>query len=263
MTDPSPTADRPKAYLSRARVIAWGLIIVANGLLVLGVLAEGRFARAVVPALRIVVPPPQNPEPATVPENPAAEPIEGRAEVAETPPNPLPDVVLYDAGFQRMAGTTAGATDSALAKTWRPETSPRKWEFIVLHHTATEVGSMAGIDAVHRQRHDSEGKPWRGIGYHFLIGNGHGMPDGQIEPSFRWREQSAGAHAGVRQYNEYGIGICLVGDFQKQPPTDAQVASVTQLVTWLRTEFHISADHILSHSAVRPTECPGRMFRCF
>ena len=48
-----------------------------------------------------------------------------------------------------------------------------------------------------------------GLAYHFVIGNGDGMPDGEIEPTFRWREQIQGAHAGAGEYNEQGIGIAL------------------------------------------------------
>ena len=184
------------------------------------------------------------------------------------PPLPLPS--LLDSPDEESAQPIATVGSSILTRTvdnagtpaspWTPDTPLRDWEFIVLHHSATEAGTVAGIDATHRQRRDSQGNPWRGIGYHFVVGNGHGMADGHIEPCFRWKEQSAGAHAGVKQYNEQGIGICLIGDFQSSPPTDAQLHRVAELVTYLKRTCKIPADHVVGHGNFRSTECPGRFF---
>jgi len=90
----------------------------------------------------------------------------------------------------------------------------RNWRHIVIHHSATATGSAASFDREHRER------GWEGLGYHFVIGNGTGTGDGQVEVGYRWRNQQRGAHAGNLEYNEYGIGICLVGDFAPdgQPP---------------------------------------------
>jgi N-acetyl-anhydromuramyl-L-alanine amidase AmpD len=101
-----------------------------------------------------------------------------------------------------------------------------------------------------------------GIGYHFVIGNGHGMPDGAIEPTFRWRQQLHGAHAGSSnpQYNQQGIGIVLVGNFEKDAPTTAQMNAAKSLVRTLKAAYHISAQNVLGHRDVRATECPGKLF---
>jgi len=136
----------------------------------------------------------------------------------------------------------------------------RPWTYIVFHHTATGGGDVDAIDAAHRQRTDEAGRPWLGIGYHFVIGNGNGMPDGLIEPTFRWTQQLHGAHAGDRIHNETGIGICLVGDFEESPPTERQLASLKQLVSMLRKQFDISSDHLVGHGSLKPTACPGRFF---
>jgi len=119
---------------------------------------------------------------------------------------------------------------------------------------------VASIDAAHRQRKDAAGKPWLGIGYHFVIGNGQGMPDGKIEPTSRWTKQLAGAHAGHNAQNENGIGICLVGDFTDVPPTPKQLASVKDLVAVLSKEYAIGPRNIVPHSELRATQCPGRLF---
>ena len=132
--------------------------------------------------------------------------------------------------------------------------------YIVLHHSATATGDVASIDREHRSRTDDQGRPWLGIGYHFLIGNGRGQADGIIEPTFRWRDQLPGAHAGNRAYNDSGIGVCLVGDFTREPPTPRQQAAVRRLLGWLAERYDIQRDGVLRHSDVTATECPGTLF---
>ena len=147
---------------------------------------------------------------------------------------------------------------------WKPTVAARDWKHIVIHHTATTSGSVESIHAAHLKNKDKNGNPWLGIGYHFVIGNGDGMPDGAIEPTFRWRTQIQGAHAGSsnKDYNERGIGICLVGNFEKAPPTAAQRKSVKLLVATLRAEYSVPAGNVVGHKDIRAsaTECPGKFF---
>lgn len=154
------------------------------------------------------------------------------------------------------ASQTAGAD----ADHWPPEVEPRTWKYIVLHHTASESGDVASIDRDHRQRKDSQGRPWRGIGYHFLIGNGHPMADGAVEATFRWKQQLPGAHSGDREHNDAGIGICLVGNFNQHPPSKEQLAALERLLKVLRQRYQIDAAHVLTHRDVRETQCPGKLF---
>jgi len=138
-----------------------------------------------------------------------------------------------------------------------PRATARAWKYIVVHHSATAGGSVASIDAAHRQRRDAAGNRWLGIGYHFVIGNGNGMPDGQVQPTFRWRDQIHGAHAGSRDHNQLGIGICLIGNFDQQPPTRKQRSAARQLIQQLRQQYEIAAEGVLPHHAVSATRCPG------
>jgi hypothetical protein len=148
-----------------------------------------------------------------------------------------------------------------------PPVTPRDWQSIVLHHSATEGGSVASIDAVHRQQKDSAGNLWLGIGYHFVVGNGQGtgkdgqsMGDGEVQPTFRWQQQLAGAHAGRREQNEHGIGICLIGNFEQAAPTDKQLASLAALLKTLSSRYAIAPARVLRHQDVHATLCPGRLF---
>ncbi|MEI6235089.1 MAG: peptidoglycan recognition family protein [Planctomycetota bacterium] len=131
----------------------------------------------------------------------------------------------------------------------------REWRHIVIHHSASTSGSAASFDRAHRE------KGWDGLGYHFVIGNGSGTGDGQVEVGYRWQKQMQGAHAGNYEYNQHGIGICLVGDFEHGgPPSPAQMQSLRKLVAFLQAKASIPTNEIIGHGNVpgRNTECPGR-----
>ena len=64
------------------------------------------------------------------------------------------------------------SSENQLVQTLRPSGKERGWKHIVLHHTATDQGSVASINASHQERKGPSGKRWLGIGYHFVIGNG-------------------------------------------------------------------------------------------
>ena len=152
------------------------------------------------------------------------------------------------------------ASPTNLPTYWLPEQAARPWRTIVVHHSASAAGSVESIDAEHRRRVDAAGEPWLGIGYHFVIGSGQGMPDGQVTPTFRWREQLAGAHAGVAEANNNGIGICLIGNFEDAPPTPRQWDAAVRLTRALATQYDIPPAAIVRHGDLKATACPGRHF---
>jgi hypothetical protein len=156
--------------------------------------------------------------------------------------------------------STAPSADQAGSARREPSAAGRSWDAIVLHHSATTGGSVASIDAVHRRQKDAQGQPWLGIGYHFVVGNGSAMGDGEVRPTFRWRRQLPGAHAGEHDYNEHGIGVCLIGNFNEQAPTTRQLAAVTSLIKSLSQQYAISRERIVRHADVHATLCPGRLF---
>ena len=124
---------------------------------------------------------------------------------------------------------------------------------IVVHHSATEKGSVEAFRILHRVLFQ-----WDDVGYHYVIGNGTFSRDGQIEegrPSW-----AVGAHA--RGSNEDSIGICLVGDFSYREPTDAQFESLCLLATKLMEKYGLSPSDVILHNQVKTcdTVCPGDSF---
>ena len=145
---------------------------------------------------------------------------------------------------------------SAVPAAWIPDAPARQWKWIVIHHTATTFGNEAIVNQWHLDRGFDE------MGYHFLIGNGSRSGDGQVEVGPRWPKQKWGAHTKTpdNRFNDFGIGICLVGNFQVGYPTAAQMRSVDKLVAYLMKKYNIPADHVLGHGDCKSTECPGKNF---
>ena len=54
-------------------------------------------------------------------------------------------------------GTSVAIGPDSLEADWQPQAKSREWKSIVLHHSATEVGSVESIHAEHLQRRDAAG----------------------------------------------------------------------------------------------------------
>ncbi len=146
------------------------------------------------------------------------------------------------------------------ADLYTPPRADRPWRYVVLHHSAHNAGGLAQIDRDHRDRLGTAG-----CGYHFVIGNGTESPDGQIEVAERWSMQKAGAHcrdSKTSEINDYGIGICFVGDIDSTPPTPKQLEAARNLIAYLQDRYEIPSAQVVVHDNVAQTAttCPGKMF---
>lgn len=122
-----------------------------------------------------------------------------------------------------------------------------KTDMIVIHHVGIPDGDTSAA-AIHRA-HLANG--WAGIGYHYVI-----RKNGVIE---RGRPlATVGAHAYGENYHTVGINV--TGNFDKEVPTDAQMKSLTELVTALCRIYHIDPGPatIVGHRDVNSTDCPGK-----
>ena len=147
-------------------------------------------------------------------------------------------------------------------RAWLPASQvEKKWTAVVIHHSGTEKGNAAIFDRWHR-----EGNHWEGVGYDFVIGNGTNSGDGQVEVTFRWRNQMTGAHCGGTPgnwANREAVGICLVGNFNRTVPTGRQMQSLVRLIRFLQKRYGIPKTRIYGHNitpGARKTDCPGKNF---
>ena len=132
-----------------------------------------------------------------------------------------------------------------------------KWKSIVIHDSGEVFGSQASLEEAARLR------KLKGIGHHFVIGNGNGMGDGELLVTSRWDQQRPGAHvAGSKgeAFNRESIGICLVGDGHRRTFTRAQISRLIQLVDSLQQELRIPADRVHLHREIAAVGSPGTLF---
>jgi hypothetical protein len=140
---------------------------------------------------------------------------------------------------------------------WLPKAKSDRWSCIVIHHSGSTAGGADRFDDWHRN------KGWDELGYHFVVGNGTDTADGQVEVGPRWVAQKHGAHCMTPDdyYNQHGIGVCLVGNFDLAAPDERQMQSLRRLLVFLCREFRIEPDFIYTHGVITgETRCPGKHF---
>lgn len=136
--------------------------------------------------------------------------------------------------------------------------SPRRWKNIIIHHSGAAEGSLKSIDRYHREERHME----NGLAYHFLIGNGKGMSDGEIAVGNRWKQQLDGGHLRSTAQNQTALGICLIGNFDKTKPTAKQLRSLEDLTRALMKRCNLPASAVKTHQQINVvhTRCPGSKF---
>lgn len=99
-------------------------------------------------------------------------------------------------------------------------------------------------------------KRWADIPYHYVI-----APDGRIYAA-RPLAQAGDTNT---EYDPTGHAlVMLVGNFEEQQPTPAQLAAAVELTAWLARQHRLGLDAIASHKDYsRQTVCPGRNFYAY
>lgn len=151
----------------------------------------------------------------------------------------------------------------------------RKINRIIIHHTATEEDTPESIKRYHTsyrvdgnivtkedfERRLAEGggrvftHPWSDIGYNYIIGGGKRCKT----KIFKGRpEEKAGAH--TKGHNHDSIGITVVMNGDKRPPTKAQMDKLVFLCNMLCQKHGIPTRMIEPHRKYTDKTCPGKKF---
>jgi hypothetical protein len=160
------------------------------------------------------------------------------------------------AGYRYLTASVRNQID-------RAPVARSRWQYIVVHNSGTRQGNAAAFDYYHRRIRRMQ----NGLAYHFVIGNGTSTGNGQIEVGDRWRRQINGGHVHSDYLNNIALGICLVGDFNRDQPTRAQLECCEELIRYLRQRCGKVGDHypiVKPHREMNPprwaTDCPGDAF---
>ena len=138
-----------------------------------------------------------------------------------------------------------------------------RWRYIVVHNSGTRQGNAKAFEYYHLRVR----KMPNGLAYHFVIGNGSSSGDGEIEIGNRWKRQINGGHVHSDYLNNIALGVCLVGDFNRDKPSARQIDALDELTRYLRnrvgkTEGKVAV--VKAHREINPprypTDCPGDRF---
>lgn len=175
----------------------------------------------------------------------------GRPQPTTADPDPTP-TGLATAVIARRHWTRAGTIRSRA-------NLMRGVNRITLHHAGgtpvyfTDTPSVARYLESIRKAH--VGRGWADIGYHYAIDRA-----GRV-----WEARPIvyqGAH--VKDRNEHNLGVLVMGNFDQQSPSQAQVATMQKFVAELRRKHKVKASpdvrrsNIRTHQEWNPTACPGR-----
>lgn len=134
-----------------------------------------------------------------------------------------------------------------------------KPSWIIIHHSLTRDGSPKNWDAI--RKYHIEVKKWADVGYQLGMENVNGTitllegrPIGEV-----------GAHA--IGFNAKSIGICLVGNYDNDPPSEDRLSRLASVCRDLQRQFGIPRDQVIGHRETflklgEPVQksCPGDKF---
>ena len=123
---------------------------------------------------------------------------------------------------------------------------------IIMHHSLTKDTKTVSWGAI-RKYHLNKG--WEDIGYHFgieLVGTKHEIFVGRLM-------NVPGAH--TKGQNSSSIGICLIGNFDKNKPPKEQWDLAVKLVSSLCEILYLTSSSIYGHNNYASYKsCPGELF---
>ena len=117
---------------------------------------------------------------------------------------------------------------------------------VIIHHAAFWDGSdgatLFNIQNLHRLTNG-----WADVGYHYLIGKTGIIYEGR-------RINARGAH--TAGYNYGSVGVCLLGNFEEEIISIAQLQAARTTVNWLAETLQLT--HLAAHKDFNSnTVCPG------
>jgi hypothetical protein len=145
---------------------------------------------------------------------------------------------------------TAGGADMRLRV-------PHRITHVTLHHTGNPEPLRPGEDPRVRLRNlqawGASDRNWWDVPYHFLIDL-----EGRVYEGRDWRFKGDTNTT----YEPAGhFLISVIGNYELQEPTPAQVQAIADLMAWALSRFGLPLDRIGGHYDYATTSCPGPHFR--
>ncbi len=134
---------------------------------------------------------------------------------------------------------------------------PHRITHVTLHHTGDREPLRPQDDPVRKlrglQSWGAAERNWWDVPYHYLLDL-----DGRIYEGRDWRYMG-------ETNTTYDPGghflISVIGNYERQEPTPAQLAAIADLMAWALKEFNLPLDRIGGHYNYATTGCPGTHLR--
>ena len=124
------------------------------------------------------------------------------------------------------------------------------WKYIYIHHSRSTTSASQTLSQPNGELSD-----------HFVIGNGDGLADGEVQMGQRWeQQQSAAAPTRGTQIDPACISICVVGDFDNARPTPTQLRRLSQLVNTIQAHYRIPLNDVAVADQPKSVAGIGRFF---
>lgn len=119
----------------------------------------------------------------------------------------------------------------------QPQT-PERWNAVEIFFSGTKGGNAERLAEDNRLRSPAD------LNCHFIICNGVGASDGEIESTERWQTQRAAQFAHPSSDTDRTIRICLIGNGTSAVPTDYQLRRLENLLEALCRRFSIPGEAV-------------------
>ncbi len=115
---------------------------------------------------------------------------------------------------------------------------PGRWEHIEIFYSGTKAGNIEQLASINGLANSDD------INCHFVICNGLGGNDGQIQTSEKWQNQWSVIPDNTWFGGNRTIRICLVADGRSIHPSDSQIKRTEALIETLTRNFNVSSEKI-------------------
>ncbi len=120
----------------------------------------------------------------------------------------------------------------------RTSQSHGRWGRIEIYYSGTKAGNIEHLASLGGLASDED------INCHFVICNGLGGGDGQIQPTEKWQRQWSIISGRTWYGSGQTIRICVIADGKTAQPTDSQKRRTQVLVEELRRRFGIQPESV-------------------
>lgn len=129
-----------------------------------------------------------------------------------------------------------------------------KPKYIILHHSLTKDSGTVSWNAIRKYHKETLG--WNDIGYHVGIELVGDTPEVFLGRPF----DKIGAHCRDSGRNMDSIGVCIVGNYDIEKPSNEIVEATINTVSMLCRIFKIPIKNVKGHNEYSFKSCPGQLF---